>query len=129
MIIKEVTNMASFNERLFELRHQRDLSQAELAQYVGLNKQTISQYERGVRRPDLDILSILCDFFNVSTDYILGKSNVTIRYVDSSDLEKLCITDTERDLVIAYRRAPESRREAVRALLDIKEKEAESSAS
>lgn len=121
--------MTSFNERLLELRRQRDLSQAELAQYVGVNKQTISQYERGVRRPDLDTLSILCDFFNVSSDYILGKSNVTIRYVDSSDLQKLCITDSERDLIVAYRRAPESRRESVRALLDIKEKSAESSAS
>lgn len=115
--------MSSFNERLFELRHQLDLSQAELANRIGVNKQTISQYERGVRRPDLDTLSILCDFFNVSSDYILGKSNVTIRYVDSADLDKLCITDLERDIISAYRRAPESRREAVRALLEIREKQ------
>ena len=111
--------MASFNDRLFELRHQRDLSQSELAGFIGVNKQTISQYERGVRRSDLDTLSILCDFFNVSSDYLLGKSNITMRFVNSLGLNKLDISDFELSLITAYRSAPESRREAVRALLDI----------
>ena len=81
--------MASFNTRLLELRKQRELTQNELANYIGVNKQTISQYERGVRRPDFDTLCSLCDFFNVSSDYILGKANVTLRYVNSAGLAKL----------------------------------------
>lgn len=121
--------MSAFNDRLLELRRQRDLSQSELANYIGVNKQTISQYERGVRRPDLDTLSILCDFFNVSSDYLLGKSNITMRFVDSFGLNKLDISDFEYDLICSYRSAPESRRESVRALLEIKEKDASVSAS
>lgn len=115
--------MATFSERLFELRRQRDLTQLDLANYIGLNKQTISQYERGVRRPDIETLSALCDYFNVSTDYILGKSDVTLRLVDSAGLSKLdsafVLSEFEKDLISAYRQAPESRREAVRTLLEI----------
>lgn len=121
--------MSAFNERLLELRHQRDLSQSELAHFIGVTKQTISQYERGVRRPDLDTLSILCDFFNVSSDYLIGKTDITPRFVDSRGLEKLDISDFEYDLIAAYRSAPESRREAVRTLLEMKEKDVSISAS
>ena len=117
--------MATFSERLFELRRQRDLTQLDLANYIGLNKQTISQYERGVRRPDIETLSSLCDYFNVSTDYMLGKSDVTIRLVDSVGLSKLdssfVLSEFEEKLIDAYRHAPESRREAVRTLLNVSE--------
>ena len=81
--------MASFNMRLYELRKQRELTQNELAEQIGVNKQTISQYERGIRRPDLDTLCALCDFFNVSSDYMLGKADITLRYVDATGLAKL----------------------------------------
>ena len=81
--------MTAFNERLYELRKQRGLTQNDLADYVGVNKQTISQYERGVRRPDYETLERLCDYFNVSTDYMLGKVDITPRYVDSDGLARL----------------------------------------
>ena len=81
--------MASFKTRLYELRKQRELTQHDLAISIGVNKQTISQYERGVRRPDLDTLSALSDFFNVSSDYLLGKVDITLRYVDADGLARL----------------------------------------
>jgi len=81
--------MASFCTRLRELRKQNGLSQQDLADKMSVTKQTISQYERGVRVPDYDNLLTLCDIFNVSSDYMLGKSDVTLRFLTSSEIERL----------------------------------------
>ena len=81
--------MATFSDRLRELRTQRGFSQQDLADRTNQTKQAISQYERGVRRPDMDTLLALCDIFNVSVDYITGKEDVTIRLVDKNGIRKL----------------------------------------
>jgi transcriptional regulator with XRE-family HTH domain len=81
--------MATFSERLRELRTQYDYSQQDLADKMGATKQMISQYERGVRKPDLDTLTALCDIFNVSSDYLMGKSDVTVRLLNTEDLKRL----------------------------------------
>lgn len=81
--------MADFKNRLRDLRKQLDLSQQDIATKLAVSKQTISQYERGVRTPDLDNLLALCDIFNVSSDYLLGKTDVTLRLLTSGDLKKL----------------------------------------
>lgn len=79
----------AFKERLKDLRISRNMTQGDLADAIGNTKQAISQYERGVRQPDFETLEALCDFFNVSSDYILGKSSVTMRFVDSNELKLL----------------------------------------
>ena len=81
--------MTTFPERLRELRTQRGFSQQDLADRTDQTKQAISQYERGVRRPDMDMLLALCDIFNVSLDYLTGKEDVTPRLVDKNDLRVL----------------------------------------
>lgn len=77
--------MATFKERLRSLRKESGMTQEELGKRVQMGKQAISQYERGVREPDYDVLSYLCDIFNVSTDYLLGKDDVTVRLVDENE--------------------------------------------
>lgn len=62
-----------FAERLKELRTQKDLSQQELADRLGLSNSAISMYERGEREPSLGILEMIADFFGVSTNYLLGR--------------------------------------------------------
>ena len=114
--------MKSFGDRLRELRDQRDISQKELADKLGVNKQTISQYERDVREPSLDMLSSLCDFFNVSADYILGKTNVTPRFLNSEQLALLdggSLNTDEMNIIVAYRKASDGRKDAIRALLNL----------
>lgn len=76
--------MATFPERLRELRTQRGFSQQDLADRTDQTKQAISQYERGVRRPDMDMLLALCDIFNVSLDYLTGKEDVTPQWTGHS---------------------------------------------
>ena len=81
--------MANFSERLRDLRKKRDLSQVALAEKVGLSGQVISQYERGVTRPDYETLLTIADYFNVSTDYLLGNTDVTVRLVNEDELNLL----------------------------------------
>lgn len=81
--------MAHLSDRLKQLRKVNDMTQAEVGDRIGVNMQTISQYERGVRRPDPDTLLRLSDLFNVSLDYLLGRSDHTVRLVDEDDLARL----------------------------------------
>ncbi len=63
-----------FPQRLRELRKEKNISQSSLGKIVGVSKSTISLYEAGKRQSDYDILVKLADFFNVSTDYLLGRT-------------------------------------------------------
>lgn len=67
--------MATFASRLRDLRKGNKLSQEDLAKVIGLSKSAISMYERGVREPDYEILTALCDYFNVDENYMLGRQD------------------------------------------------------
>lgn len=62
--------------RLEELRKQLGLSQNELAEKLHMTQQRISAYEKGKREPDINTITQLADFFGVSTDFLLGKSDI-----------------------------------------------------
>ena len=64
-----------FNERLRSLRKSKRLTMKDLAKLIDLSEPTISGYESGTRKPDIDTLNRLADIFNVSVDYLLGRSN------------------------------------------------------
>ena len=57
---------------LASLRKERGVLQKEVATYVTVA--TVSNYEKGVHAPDLNTLSMLADFFDVSTDYLLQRT-------------------------------------------------------
>lgn len=63
-----------FKERLVQLREERNLKQKDFAEAVKIHKRNISRYELGLREPDFDTLIQIADFFNVSTDYLLGRT-------------------------------------------------------
>lgn len=58
--------------RLKELREEKGLSQAQLGKEVDLNWRTISNYELGVREPNIEIIEKLCKYFEVTAGYFLG---------------------------------------------------------
>lgn len=62
--------------RLKELREKALLSQAALADTIGIAQTSIGNYERGERIPDADVLIKYSQYFNVSTDYLLGLSDI-----------------------------------------------------
>ncbi len=61
--------------RLKELRKQRGVSQLRLAMDLGLSQNTVSRYETGEREADYRTLILLGDYFNVSIDYLLGRTD------------------------------------------------------
>lgn len=67
--------MPSFGERLAELRKEKGLSQQELAKLFELSKSAIAMYETDRREPSNESLNELAIFFNVSTDYFLGRTD------------------------------------------------------
>lgn len=89
--------------RIKELRLAAGKSQAELAAIIGVNKQAVSQYERGVRYPRPEIMEALTDFFNVSTEYLMGRAEVS----------PLLITPEERQFLEVYRRLDDYNRRVI----------------
>lgn len=65
----------SFPDRLKILRERNDLTQAKLAEIIGVHYMTISDYEHDKRQPGAFILCCLADYFHVTTDYLLGRSD------------------------------------------------------
>ena len=64
--------MVDFGNILKTLRLRKDMTQAQLANKLGLTKSVISAYETGLRLPSYDILIHIARIYNVSTDYLLG---------------------------------------------------------
>lgn len=60
--------------RLAELRKERNLTQYSLAEELGCSRGLLSNYEQGTREPDSEMLIRLATFFDVSVDYLLGKT-------------------------------------------------------
>ncbi len=67
--------MDNYYPRLRDLREDRDLSQQEVANFLGMKQPQYSRYERGLRDVPSDVLIRLAQFYNTSTDYILGLTN------------------------------------------------------
>lgn len=60
------------NKILFELRTTKGLSQVKLAKAIGVSQKAIDFWERGVNEPKASYIVLLANFFNVSSDYLLG---------------------------------------------------------
>ena len=62
----------NFNERLVELRMEKGLSQKDAAADLGVSQALLSHYEKGIREYSLSFLCKAAEYYNVTTDYILG---------------------------------------------------------
>lgn len=63
-----------FPKRLRRLREKKRISRVVLSELCGLSKNAVARYERGERQPTTEALCALADYFGVSTDYLLGRS-------------------------------------------------------
>lgn len=64
-----------FGERLSSLRNSRSLSQQAIADILGVGKSAISMMESGNRAASADVLVALADYFDVSLDYLVGRTD------------------------------------------------------
>lgn len=63
-----------FNENLKELRLAKGVSQRDVAIFLGLTQKAYCFYELGSREPSIQTILKLCDFFEVSADFLLGRA-------------------------------------------------------
>lgn len=62
-------------ERLVNLRSERKLSRREVAAATGITERTYQRYENAERDPSAPVLLALADYYNVSADYLLGRTD------------------------------------------------------
>ena len=67
--------MFTFGEHLKSLRLSKGITQKQLAESTGTSERGIQNYELGIRKATYDILIALADYFNVSLDYLVGRSD------------------------------------------------------
>lgn len=97
-----------FKDRLKGLRVRRGLSQAALAENLGVSKSLIGSYETGNRKPGYEVLKGMADLFNVTIDYLAGREDCDVYRLDPEAAEKAreiyedpntrVILDAKRDL-------------------------------
>ncbi len=76
-----------FGVRIKLLRKEQKLRQHDIAEKLNLSRQAISKYERGEREPGLDVLMKMAEYFDVSLDYLFGRTdNRLVNMVDERDL-------------------------------------------
>ena len=63
------------SNRIKELREDKNLSQQQLANKTGLSSSSIARWELGQSEPTATAISVLCDFFGVTSDYLLGRND------------------------------------------------------
>lgn len=84
--------MVDFGNKLKTLRLKENLTQAQLAQKLGLTKSVISAYETSLRLPSYDILIHIAKIFNVSTDFLLGldyKQEIDLSGLSQNEIDAL----------------------------------------
>ncbi|WP_346234545.1 helix-turn-helix transcriptional regulator [Lysinibacillus telephonicus] len=109
-----------YGDKLRNLREKLGLSQKELTDRLNINRSTYARYETSSTQPDFDTLKKLADFFEVSTDYILGREN-KLSHKSQSEKEEAefqaFINDPE--LEMWYKELPKSDEEELRKLRTI----------
>ena len=65
---------ADFSRTLALLRQEKEISQRQAARELGISQALLSHYENGVREPGLAFVRKACDYYNVSADYLLGRT-------------------------------------------------------
>lgn len=79
-------------KRIAELRKNKGISQYELAERLGFSRGKLANYEQGSRQPDYETLQQIADYFEVTTDYLLGRSD------NPESLNKVIVAGKEIEL-------------------------------
>lgn len=71
-----------FKDNLKKLRKEKKITQEELSKIIGVERSSIGKYESSGVIPSVDVLNKIADYFNVSVDYLLGRSNAPANPID-----------------------------------------------
>lgn len=99
----------NFGERLKDLRMEFSVTQEALATIIKVRRHAISKYETKNQQPDFDRLCQITDYFNVSTDYLLGRT--TTRSLSEAKLPEPKLQPGEQHILFLYNTLNETNRE------------------
>lgn len=95
--------MSTIGNRLKIIRENKGISQMQVYKDIGIHNKTLSGYERGVSEPDLQTLFLLATYYKVSTDYLLGITDVknpsTPYKIDGNKIEEDLLQVTEPEFI------------------------------
>lgn len=109
--------------RIKILREKRGLIQAILATELGITQQTLSKYEKDVNIIKIDVLKRLAEYFNVTTEYLLGLSDVKRDLTGQLKISETL--DEYYDLIEVYKKLDRYDQELVWSILQIVRKNEE----
>ena len=89
--------MATFPDRLKEIRKQRGITQRSVAQFLDITDQSYQKYEYGMREPNHATTIKLANFFDIPMDYLMGRSD-NLNAVILTERVKLLLSDKRLDL-------------------------------
>ncbi len=96
----------SFGEILKKLRQEKNLTQEELAVKINSSRSNIANYENNNNMPSVEILDRLSEIFDVSVDYLLGKS------------ETIKLSDEDINFIQGIKKLSETEKEIIRNTMD-----------
>lgn len=96
----------ALNERLKLLRTERKLTQEQFATAVGITKASVSKFENGIKTPSRETLEKIADHFNVTTDYLLGRSDDP----ELNEQENNIVTEEGKNILALIESLPEDER-------------------
>ena len=123
-----------FSERLKQTRKLKKLNQKDVAQYLCIDRTTYTNYEIGKSKPTFEKLVEIADFFNVSVDYLLGRTNnpviFNVTYEREEDLHNYVMKVSEdlsvlNDYMVMENEDKKAVREFIKARKLLSEKELE----
>ena len=99
-------------QKIRDLRKQRKMSQTELAKILHVSQQTVTAWETGKAEPSSSAISSLADYFDVTTDYLLGRPDRKDDDAKTADIE-------DDDVIFTYegRRIPKEDLELIRRIM------------
>jgi len=95
------------HEKLRELREKKGVLQSEISKYLSVTRESYSMYETGKRQMSFETLCLLANYFEVSTDYLLGRQDALPSFLN----------EEERIVIAQYRELEEHARDAVKNVL------------
>ena len=98
-------------ERIKELRKSKKMSQSELGKFIGVSQTTVTAWENGRAEPSSSYVAKLATFFNVSTDYLLGRDH------KEDDLKTADLADDDTIFPFEGKPIPEQDLEYMKRLL------------
>lgn len=115
--------MKQIGDRLRDLRESRNLKQTDVANALNISNKILSSYERNISMPTIDNLKNLCEFYNVSADYLLQIELSKEESAPEEAVAPVVLSSEQKKILSYYERLNTENKEAVRGLMVLYYKE------